>query len=207
MENGAHSEDSSQNIQNDYFNNARKNRTRITIFLTNGQRISGFIRSFDRFTVILETRNGDQMVFKHAITSVAAALAMEHQPGRGPRPPRPGAHDGHHPGPGGPPGSGDRPHREGRPPRHDGGEGPRQRGGGSGPPGKSFGNFMDLSSVTKGPGGTQPGGAGRSESAPAEPPKEPAPAPAPAPAPEAAPAAEPKPVSGEAGGGDSGSST
>lgn len=163
MDTVEHTEDSSLNIQNDFFNNARKNHTRITVFLTNGQRISGLIRSFDKFTLILETRNGDQMVFKHAITTVAAARPGDEE-FRGPRPNRPpmGDRQGEHrPGgmgrpprsgpPSGPP--------QGRPPGGPGGEvaqaGPRQPEGdrrprgGSTPPGKAFGNFLDLSSVQK----------------------------------------------------------
>jgi host factor-I protein len=86
MDTVTHNDEGGLNIQNDYFNNARKNRTRITIFLTNGQRITGLIRSFDKFTVIMETRTGDQMLFKHAITSVATALPNDRE-SRGPRPP------------------------------------------------------------------------------------------------------------------------
>jgi host factor-I protein len=172
METVTPNEEGSLNIQNDYFNNARRSRTRITVFLTNGQRITGFIRSFDRFTVILETRNGDQMIFKHAITSVGNALAME-MDRRGGRPPRPGMgdrggdqrpHGG--PRPQGPPGGG-APHHGGPPPR-EGGPRPdaetRMRGT-SGPQGKTFGNFMDLSAVKKGASGEAP----PSEEAPAAP--------------------------------------
>jgi host factor-I protein len=156
MENGEHVVDeSSLNIQNDYFNNARKNHTRITVFLTNGQRIAGLIRSFDRFTLILETRNGDQMIFKHAITSVAPSQAFERdarpQRFQGPRPP--GSH-----GPEGRP-----PMGQGRPPQGQGHGGPgsrdgqpgagrpegdhRARGASSSSGGKAFGNYMDLSSL------------------------------------------------------------
>src|SRR5262245_47276859 len=111
MDTVTHNDEAGLNIQNDYFNNARKNRTRITIFLTNGQRITGLIRSFDKFTVIMETRTGDQMLFKHAITSVATALPNDRE-GRGPRPPhrpgdRPPQGDSRRPyagGPGGRPG-------------------------------------------------------------------------------------------------------
>ena len=160
MDTVEHVEDSSLNIQNDFFNNARKNHTRITVFLTNGQRISGLIRSFDKFTVILETRNGDQMVFKHAVTTVAMARPGD-EDFRGPRPARPaGDRAGEHrPGGGRPPrfGPGGPPQgRPGGPPgadpsRH---SGPRPEGesrprGGSGPQGKSFGNFLDLSSLNK----------------------------------------------------------
>ena len=198
MEDGAHVDDSSLNIQNDYFNNARKNRTRITVFLTNGQRITGLIRSFDKFTVILETRNGDQMVFKHAITSVAHAL-LNQQDGRGPRPPmRPGGHDRQDGRPHGAPGG--RPQGPGHPAGpHPGGtpEGPRPGTDSrpraiSGPQGRSFGNYMDLSGVKVAPGSAPPS-PGPSEPAPAEGagPAAAGPAPTPESAPEAPPSAAP----------------
>jgi host factor-I protein len=146
-------DESQLNIQNDYFNTARKNRTRVTVVLTTGQRISGMIRSFDRFTLILDTRFGDQMVFKHAIVTVAPAQAMERDQ-RGGRPQKPGERPdgrgrgaGRPPRPGGPPPA---PAREG------GGKGGVKERAVHGPQGKSFGNFMDLSAVS-GPGEKAPG--------------------------------------------------
>lgn len=61
-------------IQNDFFNQARKARTRVAIFLTSGKRLSGRIKAFDRFTIILDAGGGvDEMVFKHAIATISAA--------------------------------------------------------------------------------------------------------------------------------------
>ena len=57
-------------IQNEFFNRARKDRAPLTVFLTNGKRLIGRIRAFDKFTILLETHNGEQMVFKHAISTV-----------------------------------------------------------------------------------------------------------------------------------------
>jgi host factor-I protein len=147
MESVSQTDDSSLNIQNDYFNKARKNHTRITVVLGNGQRISGFIRSFDKFTLILDTRNGDQMIFKHAISTVAPAHQGDREV-RGPRPPR--HHGGGRPPHQGRPGGEAPPPREGGPPREKGSF--RQRAA-SAPSGKAFGNYMDLTSVSKGGGG------------------------------------------------------
>ncbi len=199
METGNHADDSTLNIQNDFFNNARKNRSHITVFLTNGQRISGLIRSFDKFTLIMETRNGDQMVFKHAITTVAASRPGD-EDYRGPRPQRPpmGARGGDQRprgGPGGPPqrapyapppgAAQGQPPRDGGPQREPGGhrpEGDARPRGGSGPQGKSFGNYLDLSALHKNAGEAAPA----AEAAP------------PSPAPPAAPQAS----SASAGGSD-----
>lgn len=59
-------------VQNGFLNQVRKEHRRITIQLSNGQSISGQIKSFDRFTLLLDTRQGEQIVFKHAIASVSA---------------------------------------------------------------------------------------------------------------------------------------
>ncbi len=66
-------EGESRNLQNDYFNAARKARTALTVYLNNGKKLTGRIKSFDKFTLLLETHQGDLMVFKHAVSSVGTA--------------------------------------------------------------------------------------------------------------------------------------
>jgi host factor-I protein len=63
----------SRNLQNDFFNNARKERSTVTIFLANGKKLTGWIKSFDKFTVLLDSSQGEQMIFKHAISTVSTA--------------------------------------------------------------------------------------------------------------------------------------
>jgi len=65
----------SGNLQNDFFNAARKERTVVTIFLGNGKKLTGRIKSFDKFTVLLEGQQGEQMIFKHAISTVSSSRA------------------------------------------------------------------------------------------------------------------------------------
>ncbi len=60
-----------KNLQNDFFNAARKARTPVTIYLSNGKKLTGRIKSFDKFTVLIDGPSGDLMVFKHAVTTVA----------------------------------------------------------------------------------------------------------------------------------------
>jgi len=62
----------SLNIQNDFFNQARKEKSRVLVFLNSGRKITGRIKSFDKFTVILESSQGEQMIFKHAIATVSS---------------------------------------------------------------------------------------------------------------------------------------
>ena len=60
-----------QNIQDSFLNTARKERTNITIYLLSGVKLTGRIRSFDKYSVVLDTNNQEQLIFKHAISTVA----------------------------------------------------------------------------------------------------------------------------------------
>lgn len=64
-------EGESSNLQNDFFNTVRKDRTLVSVFLSNGKKLSGRVKSFDKFTILLEGQHGDQIVFKHAISTVS----------------------------------------------------------------------------------------------------------------------------------------
>jgi len=63
-------EKAAQNIQEAFLNNARKDKTFLTIYLMSGVKLSGRIKSFDKYSVILETNNQEQLIFKHAISTV-----------------------------------------------------------------------------------------------------------------------------------------
>lgn len=62
-----------QNIQEAFLNNARKDKTFLTIYLMSGVKLSGRIKSFDKYSVILETNNQEQLIFKHAISTVVVS--------------------------------------------------------------------------------------------------------------------------------------
>src|SRR5512146_3550076 len=64
-----------QNIQDSFLNTARKDKSPITIYLLRGVKLTGRIRSFDKYSVVLETNNQEQLIFKHAISTVAVAKA------------------------------------------------------------------------------------------------------------------------------------
>src|SRR4026207_1893376 len=59
-----------QNIQDAVLNNARKEKGVITICLVSGVKLSGRIKSFDKYSLVLETNNQEQLIFKHAISTV-----------------------------------------------------------------------------------------------------------------------------------------
>ncbi len=70
-----------QNIQDSFLNTARKDKTNITIYLLSGVKLSGRIRSFDKYSVVLETNNQEQLIFKHAISTVVMSKSA-HSEGR-----------------------------------------------------------------------------------------------------------------------------
>ena len=62
-----------QNIQEAFLNNARKDKTFLTIYLMSGVKLSGLIKSFDKYSLILESNSQEQLIFKHAISTVVVA--------------------------------------------------------------------------------------------------------------------------------------
>jgi len=60
-----------QNIQDGFLNSARKEKILVTIYLMTGVKLSGRIRSFDKFSLVLENNHQEQLIFKHAISTVA----------------------------------------------------------------------------------------------------------------------------------------
>ena len=73
-----------QNIQDTFLNTVRKDKTPITIYLVSGVKLTGKIRSFDKYSVLLENNSQEQLIFKHAISTVVSnrsVLHTEHRPG------------------------------------------------------------------------------------------------------------------------------
>jgi len=64
-----------QNIQDSFLNNARKDKIVVTIYLLSGVKLSGRIKSFDKYSLVLETNNQEQLIFKHAISTVVTSKA------------------------------------------------------------------------------------------------------------------------------------
>jgi host factor-I protein len=60
-----------QNIQDAFLNTVRREKTTVTIYLLNGAKLSGRIRSFDKFSVLLESGPQEQLIFKHAISTIS----------------------------------------------------------------------------------------------------------------------------------------
>jgi len=69
-----------QNIQDTFLNTVRKDKTPITIYLVSGVKLTGKIRSFDKYSVLLENNSQEQLIFKHAISTVVSNRSVMHTP-------------------------------------------------------------------------------------------------------------------------------
>ena len=67
-----------QNIQDTFLNTARKDKAPITVYLLSGVKLTGRIRSFDKYSVVLESNNQEQLIFKHAISTVVLGKGVHH---------------------------------------------------------------------------------------------------------------------------------
>ena len=67
-----------QNIQEAFLNSARREKIFLTVYLMSGVKLSGRIRSFDKYSVVLESNNQEQLIFKHAISTVVVAKSAHH---------------------------------------------------------------------------------------------------------------------------------
>jgi host factor-I protein len=70
-------EKANQNIQDTFLNLARKERVPVIVFLMGGAKLSGKIRSFDKYSVILESNHQEQLIFKHAISTVVVSRSAQ----------------------------------------------------------------------------------------------------------------------------------
>lgn len=61
------------NLQDSFLNQVRKENVAVTIHLLNGFQIKGNVKGFDNFTVVLEVTGKQQMVYKHAISTITPA--------------------------------------------------------------------------------------------------------------------------------------
>ena len=73
-----------QNIQDTFLNTVRKDKTPITIYLVSGVKLTGKIRSFDKYSVLLENNSQEQLIFKHAISTVVSPPSVMHRDHRVP---------------------------------------------------------------------------------------------------------------------------
>ena len=63
----------SQNLQDAFLNTARKECIPVTIYLTSGVKLAGRVRGFDKYCIVFESNHQEQLIFKHAISTVVTA--------------------------------------------------------------------------------------------------------------------------------------
>ncbi len=66
------------NLQDAFLNQVRKEKMPVTIFLVNGFQIKGVVKGFDNFTVIVELDQRQQLVYKHAISTISPQKRVEY---------------------------------------------------------------------------------------------------------------------------------
>ena len=74
-----------QNLQDLFLNQTRKDRQSVTLFLMNGFQMRGIVRGFDSFVVILESDGKQQMIYKHAISTLIPQHRVDLHAPRGER--------------------------------------------------------------------------------------------------------------------------
>jgi len=58
------------NLQDGFLNLLRKENIPVTVYLVNGYQLKGQVRAFDNFTVLLEFEGKQQLIYKHALSTV-----------------------------------------------------------------------------------------------------------------------------------------
>ena len=59
-----------QNLQDLILNQARRDRSMVTVFLMNGFQLHGVVKGFDSFTLVLDSDGKQQLIYKHAISTI-----------------------------------------------------------------------------------------------------------------------------------------
>ena len=62
-----------QNVQDAFLNTVRREKIAVMIYLMSGAKLNGRIKSFDKFSVLLESASHEQLIFKHAISTIQHA--------------------------------------------------------------------------------------------------------------------------------------
>jgi host factor-I protein len=65
------------NLQDGFLNQVRKEGIIVTVYLVNGFQVRGIVRGFDNFTIILENDGKHELVYKHAISTIIPARALD----------------------------------------------------------------------------------------------------------------------------------
>lgn len=64
------------NLQDVLLNQLRKEKMMVTVFLTNGFQLKGIIKGFDNFSIIIESEGKQQLLYKHAVSTIIPSKAV-----------------------------------------------------------------------------------------------------------------------------------
>lgn len=65
------------NLQDTFLNKARREKISITVYLVNGYQIKGYVKGFDNYTIILKSEDKQQLIYKHAISTIIPSQQIE----------------------------------------------------------------------------------------------------------------------------------
>ena len=65
------------NLQDIFLLRAKRDRVPVTLFLMNGFQMRGVITGFDAFVVVLDSEGRQQVIYKHAISTIAPGREVE----------------------------------------------------------------------------------------------------------------------------------
>ncbi len=68
--------DKQLNIQDAFLNQVRRDRNLISMYLMNGVRVGGIVKAFDSYVVVLEDKGAQQVIYKHAISTIIPAVPV-----------------------------------------------------------------------------------------------------------------------------------
>lgn len=66
-----------QNLQETFLNQLRRDKVSVTMFLMNGFQLHGIVKSFDGFTVVMDSEGKQQLIYKHAISTIVPPRPVE----------------------------------------------------------------------------------------------------------------------------------
>ncbi len=69
-----------QNLQESFLNQLRRERALVTVFLVNGFQMHGLVRAYDGFTLVLDSDGRQQLIYKHAISTIIPPKPVELKP-------------------------------------------------------------------------------------------------------------------------------
>ena len=71
--------DKTRNLQDAFLTRARAERVPVTLFLMNGFQLRGVLRAFDSFTVVIDSDGRQQLIYKHAISTIAPVRPVQYE--------------------------------------------------------------------------------------------------------------------------------